>query len=186
MLGILQKGSVRTAVFVAQQVLGMLGYVVSVILVASADWLGPKAYWAILLLPVFAFATTAIHEIGHFVGARIGRMTVICAQISFLEFWMLRDGMYVRFRRPNLHADRGGYLLSCMDFSRPLRRQNVILLLAGPLANLFAAAMLALTVRSGLAGHLAAFCSAFAVLNFAAGIINLLPDSSAVPMVSTH
>src|SRR5690242_1181057 len=75
---VVRKDSVRNAVFMLQQGLGFFAYCASAVLIFSADWLGPHGYWAILLLPIFGFASIAIHELGHFLAARVARMVVIC------------------------------------------------------------------------------------------------------------
>ena len=150
--------------------------VIFVILLVSTVSIGKNRFGiaTLALIPLFSFATTAIHEAGHFVAARLGGMVIISARIGPLELLALLTGWKARLCRPRIRPDAGGYILAIPDFSRSLRRQEIPFVLGGPMANLVIAMLAGAAAWSSVDPY-ATLCWAFGVMNFTVGVANLLP-----------
>lgn len=121
-------------------------------------------------------AAVAIHEFGHYLGARMTGMTVLAVAVGRVEAVPVVGGWRLQSRSPHsTSGEAGGYVIAFADPERRSRADAAILLLAGPLLNLCAAAVLVMTMLSLPSSPWQSACFAFALLNFAGFACNLLP-----------
>src|SRR5438874_2068865 len=134
LLSILGRPWVNLIAFLLERLFAIAGLLAVCVGIASVSTHNDRySYWRILLIPVFGFLTTAIHEFGHFVGARWAKMLVISARIGLVELFPRRGFWKVRICRPRIRTDASGYLFVIPDFSRSIREQHIICTLGGPL-----------------------------------------------------
>lgn len=130
---------------------------------------------ALALLVAVATTAVALHEFGHYLGARWGRMTVMAVAVGPLELVAVVGGWRLRRRRRKRLNEAGGYVIAYPDPERRSRRDYVLMLLGGPLANLVAAAILAAALAGMTSSPWQLACIAIALMNFAGFACNLLP-----------
>lgn len=130
--------------------------------------------WALLFFGS-VYLALAVHEFGHYLGARLRRMTVLAVAIGPVEFFPVVDGWRLRPRRREHAREVGGYVLAFPDPERPPRRDYAVMLLGGPLANLALALVLASMLATMEASYWQLLCIVLALLNFAGFSGNLLP-----------
>ena len=131
------------------------------------------SFLGIALTPLFAYLAVAIHELGHWAGARAGGMTVYFVYVGPVQMQPLRRGLRVRWRKPESKAQ--GMVRAFPDPHRPIRRQLLLITLAGPIANLLAAFVLGAAGVVWITSWCGVALMGFAVLNLALAIGNLLP-----------
>lgn len=138
-----------------------------------------SGFWAVsagvLLFLALAYLALAVHEFGHYLGARLRRMNVLAVAIGPVEFYPVVGGWRPRPRRREHAREFGGYVVAFPDPDRPPRGDFAVLLLGGPLANLALALPLAALLATMEASHWQLLCIALALLNFAGFACNLLP-----------
>lgn len=137
--------------------------------------LGVLCLWPIAVLSV------AIHELGHYVMARIAGMTVLQGNVKGVEFQVARRGW--RLRVASLRG-RGlsGYVLAIPAWGRPMRHAFLAMIAGGPAANLIVACGFLTAALCN--AHATAQCLllAIALHNAGMGIGSLLPR----PALSGH
>ncbi|MBB5877940.1 M50 family metallopeptidase [Xanthomonas sp. 3498] len=134
----------------------------------------------LLIFPLAVFATIAIHEGGHALAARAVGMTVSMVRVGPLHLLARRRGWRVRWQRTR-QGDNTGVVLAVPNPYAAVRRQYLVLIAGGPLANLLVAAGCGfLAWRLGLGSSSGAFCIGAAVFNLAVGLGNLVPLQSAL------
>ena len=141
-------------------------------------WLEAPSFLGFLLLLPLWFLAVAIHEGGHLLGARSGGMTVMSVQVGNLEFKALRKRWRMRLvrRRPGL----AGLVLAFPDPARAMRGPWVRMILGGPLANALAAGVFTIaSVALWRFPSVTWLLGAFAILNLALALANLLPTQGA-------
>ena len=176
LLMLLQRPWLQRLVAFLQGCLGILA-VVPVFLLFMTSRLQGTALLAIPFILLSVFATTAVHEFGHFLAARIAGMHVMVVQIGFVQLVGQRAGWRVRLRRPHARTDASGYILAIPDFDRSLRAQEIPLILGGPLMNLLVAGLSAGIGWILRADPIVPVFWSFAGMNALVGLINLLPHA---------
>lgn len=128
-----------------------------------------------MLLPLWLVALL-VHEGGHYAAARWAGMTVLRVRVGRMELAPQRRGWRFRYaKRQKLRL--GGYVIAVHDPVRPIRRQSICMIAGGPAANLLAAMLASvpgILWQSDVGG---ALLLAFAVVNAATGLANLVPSS---------
>ena len=154
-------------------------------LLALADIAPRHGLWSLatpgfVALLVLTLGTVAIHEGGHVIAAVAAGSTVTHCSIYYLNFIRRNGRVHVEWRRTK--GTLAGYVLAVPDVSRSLRRQKLMLLAGGPLANLLTAAIAVSFLLAVGAGSPRAeiFVLAFIALNAATGFGNLLPIGKTV------
>lgn len=137
-----------------------------------------EPFLAMLLFPLAALVTVAIHEGGHVLAGRAIGMTVCRVHVGPLQLLARRRGWRIRWQRQR-PGDNAGSVIAVPNPYAAVRRQYLLLIAGGPLANLLAAAGCGvLAWRLGLGSSSGAFCTGAAVFNLAAGLVNLVPSQS--------
>lgn len=121
------------------------------------SWAEQEYHVSLLIaVPLYALLLVigvVVHEAGHYLAARLQGMHVLQVMLLGIELHLTRRGVRIRrqqFRRRRMH----GYVLAYPRSDRPIRRQVILMVLGGPLANLILAALLAGVVSvSGLPAH---------------------------------
>jgi hypothetical protein len=133
----------------------------------------------ILLIFALGFLATAVHECGHWLGARWGRMTVLYVRIFALELQLLQNGSRLRWSRRPKGQRIGGYVIAVHTPNQPWRSAQLRLVAMGPLTNLLFAAACALlaALLYPAATSLTAYLLAFAAINLGIGLANLVPTA---------
>lgn len=131
---------------------------------------------ALLLVPLW-MAVVVLHEMGHLAAAAIAGARVFGFSVGPLWFERRRRGVRVHWRR--IQRGVAGMALAVPDFSKDVRRQMLVFVVGGPLANLLAAAF-CLTIagflfRDRLFTATVAAMFVFGLLNGVIGLLNLLP-----------
>jgi hypothetical protein len=142
--------------------------------VTLADQVSEKwAFLGILLWPVLVYAAVAIHEFGHWFGARSAGMTVFLAWIGPVQLKPMRQRMRVRWHwhRAKIH----GAVMAFPDPNLPIRNQLMRMTVCGPGANLLAGLLFGAIGLEWLFTPVGLPLSGFAVLNLALAIGNMLP-----------
>ena len=153
---------------------GVAGFLLC--LEAAGNGLGMGPLLPFLFVMLLAFATTIIHELGHYAAAKWSGMTVTQVRFGRIEVIPQQRGWRVRWNTQQ-KIRMGGFVVAVCDARRPMRPQVLFMIAGGPVANLVTAvicAALAALWSSVPAGSLAV---AFAIFNTGAGIINLLPTT---------
>ena len=140
---------------------------------AAYDWMREFAYLAILLLPLVAFIAVFVHEIGHVKGAEWGRMTPVRMQLGNLDFLKQSNGWRVRWYRNKLRVS--GFVVAYPHPAESLRGSAIKMIIGGPLANLLAAIIFFGAGQVLMPSAAAYLCFAFAAMNTAMGVANLMP-----------
>ena len=128
---------------------------------------------AFVVLVAWVIASVAIHEAGHFVGARRGGATVIGINVLRLQGQPTHRGW--RWRWTPRAAAHDGAVIAIPTLDRPFREQMLPFVAGGPVASavaglVFAAAWAGLgPTAAGLA------CGAGALINAMHAIVNLMP-----------
>ncbi|AJC45444.1 hypothetical protein SB85_06400 [Xanthomonas sacchari] len=137
-----------------------------------------EPFLAMLLFPLAALVTVAIHEGGHVLAGRAIGMTVYRVHVGPLQLLARRRGWRIRWQRQR-PGDNAGSVIAVPNPYAALRRQYLLLFAGGPLANLLAAAGCGvLAWHWGPGSSSGAFCTGAAVFNLAAGLVNLVPSQS--------
>lgn len=153
-----------------QTVLGIAGFALTTILL-RVDGYG--AVSAIALTVLFGFFATLVHEGGHWLGARLGGMTVIQAGAYGVEIQPQLRGARLRYTRRRKGQPFSGYVMAVDNPNQPWRRARMLMIAGGPLMNLLVAA---LTVAVALTAKVhMGLLLAFAAINLTLGLANLVP-----------
>jgi len=153
-----------------QTILGIAGFALTTLLV-GVDGYGP--FSAIPLTLLYGFFATLVHEGGHWLGARLGGMTVIQAGAYGVEIQPQRRGARLRYGRRRKGQPFSGYVMAVDSARQPWRRARLLMIAGGPLMNLLVAVLtvaIALTARVHMGLLLA-----FAAINLTLGLANLVP-----------
>lgn len=144
---------------------------------SQAVW---EARWPGIFLAIAAhFIAVAMHELGHFAGARAGGMHVLRAHVSWLDFRAVRQGWRLRWAAPAWRVDGAVMAMPCS--ARSLRQQEVWFVLGGPLANLLAGAISAVAAWAAWRSGPGWFFVGFAAYSVALGLANLVPQNKPMP-----
>lgn len=158
------------AMIALQTVLGIAGFAVTTILLRVE---GYSALPAISLTVLFGFLATLVHEGGHWLGARLGGMTVIQAGAYGVEIQPQLRGARLRYTRRRKGQPFSGYVMAVDSPNQPWRRARMLMIAGGPVMNLLVGT---LTVAIALATlfHMGLLL-AFAAINLTLGVANLVP-----------
>lgn len=130
---------------------------------------------ALLLWGVSYYPAMMVHELGHYLGARLAGMAVLRIQLSAVEILPQRRGFRWRWRPLQKQLQVGGYVLAFADPSRPPRQQIIALAAGGPGLNLAVAAVLALVAWIAPPHGVGWWWMVFAAMNAGLGVANLVP-----------
>lgn len=130
--------------------------------------LGVLCLWPIAVLSV------TIHEMGHYVAARVAGMTVLMGNVMGVEFQVARRGW--RLRVASLRG-RGlsGYVLAIPAWGQPMRKAFLAMMAGGPVANLIVACGFLIAALCGAHASTTCLLLATAVHNAGMGVGSLLP-----------
>jgi len=169
------KPWINRLAFYTQIVLTFVSALVATILILG--WLqrsrsdDGQMLWILCLLYLQALV---VHELGHYVAARLCGMTVWQCNVAGLEFKAQRRGW--RVRRSGLGRLKiGGYVLAFPTLDRPMRPQILGMTVGGPAANLIIALACGLIGWALLFRPAAGLWFAMAAINASFGLINLVP-----------
>ncbi len=127
---------------------------------------------AVLLQPI----AVVVHEGGHYLGARWMGMPVLQIRIGAVDIRVRRKLWAMRWSPQPKGRKYGGLVVAALNLQRPLRTQMLLMVLLGPLLNLLVAALLFGVLQwPGLPPLAAPLATAFAAINLAMGVSNLLP-----------
>lgn len=157
-----------------QGLIGAFGIFAAMLVLIGAE--PPGAVTLLLMWFLLVLAGVAVHELGHLTGAAFAGAHILGASIGPLYFERRRRGVRIHWRR----SPRGlaGMAFAVPDASRPIRRQMLVYVAAGPLANVLAAAIcltLVWDIPYRAQTWSQAACLAFGLLNAAMAVANLLP-----------
>ncbi|PJI49414.1 MAG: hypothetical protein CTR55_08630 [Pseudomonas sp.] len=159
---------------------GALGMALSMLsMPVGAVWIVP----GLLLGFVAIYQSIFVHEFGHFLGARLGGMTVMRLRVGRWDFRMQRQG-WTFSRQPKHPQKLAGYVMAFADPRGPWRRQHVWFNAGGPLANLVVAVFAGLVSLALADGPAQGGLLAVAATNACMGIANLLPVQGKLKQVS--
>lgn len=157
-----------------QGALGFVGFVITAMLLGvTIDWFQP--FSTICLTLLFGFLALCVHEGGHWLGARMGGMTVIQAKVFAMELQPLRCGFRARWSRRSKGQSFSGYVMAADAPNQPMRRARLLMIVMGPLANLLVGGMFAVIALA--AWPTLNIALAFATINLATGLANLVPTA---------
>jgi Zn-dependent protease len=150
---------------------GIAGFVLCSLAAGDNSRTGPLLPF--LFVALLAFATTIIHELGHYAAAKWAGMTVTQVRFGRIEVVPQQRGWRVRWNTQQ-KIQVGGFVLAVCDIRRPMRPQVLCMITGGPAANLLTALICAVLLVALTAWPLGV---AFAIFNASAGILNLLPTT---------
>jgi hypothetical protein len=158
-----------------QGFLGILPWVILVIGFASRShaWGGFYVALAILSFPLIGMLAIAIHELGHFLGAKLGGMIPYQMQIGPFDIKMEINGFRARWCKPAIKVD--GFLLSFPNADKPLRGQHLWMIAGGPLANLLAALIFGFSAYLLDTREISWILAGLAWVNLGIGLANFVP-----------
>lgn len=158
-----------------QAFLGLTPWVILVIgfMSRSHTWGGFYTALAVLSFPLIGMLVIAIHELGHFIGAKLGGMVPYQMQIGTFDIKMEMNGFRARWCKPAIKVD--GYLLSFSNADKPLRGQHLWMIAGGPLANLLAAFISGFCAYLFDTHEISWLLAGFAWVNLGIGLANLVP-----------
>jgi len=137
----------------------------------------PQPYSTLVLAVLLGFLAVVVHEGGHWLGARLGGMTVLFVRAFALELQLLNQGVRYRKTRRRKGQRFDGYVIAADNANRPWRRGRLWFIAMGPLLNVLTAALcvllalLTLNTSTSVAGCMLAF----AAINLGLGLANLVP-----------
>lgn len=158
-----------------QGFLGISPWVILVIgfMSRSREWGGFYVALVLLSFPLIGMLAVAIHELGHFIGAKLGGMVPYQMQIGTFDIKMEINGFRARWCKPAIKVD--GFLLSFPNADKPLRGQHLWMVAGGPLANLLAALVFGFTAYLLDSHEISWLLAGFAWVNLGIGLANLVP-----------
>ncbi|UCZ86265.1 site-2 protease family protein [Pseudomonas sp. L5B5] len=139
-----------------------------------------QPFLAMFLATLLGILGLVVHEGGHFLGARWCGMPVLLVRVAALEFQVLRRGWRLRWSPQPRRRRLGGYVIAASNAQRSLRGQWMAMVLCGPLSNLLVGGV-ALGLGLAWQGTLGAVLLAFAIVNLAMGVGNLIPSMRVLP-----
>lgn len=157
-----------------QLTIGLAGYLFTALILGERLGIGLQPFSAMFLAFVFGALSLAVHEGGHYLGARCSGMTVLLVRVLAVELQPQRRGFRLRWSPQAKGGPIAGYVMAAHAPQQPMRRSMLVITLMGPLCNLLVAG-LCLALYWPLAGKLAAALLALAVSNLAVGLANLVP-----------
>lgn len=137
------------------------------------DWSKVPILTAIPGVVLAGLASIAVHEAGHFAGARLVGMLPYNVGVGGFQAWASSAGW--KFRLTRMPEGLGGFVMSHFAPDRPLSSQAVPVLVAGPAANLLLGAVLSVPATLAWPHPVAAYLAALAILSACVGIANLIP-----------
>jgi len=153
---------------------GIAGFILCSLVAGGGLRMGPILPFLIVIL--LSFATTIIHELGHYAAARWSGMAVIQIRFGRIEVIPQQYGWRVRWNTQQ-KIQMGGFVVAACDPRRPMRPQVLFMIAGGPVANLMTAAIFVVLPWLWSSVTVGPLAVAFALLNASAGIINLLPTT---------
>jgi len=133
----------------------------------GGDVAGPLILWLMLAPWLALFAIIAVHELGHLIAGKFAGFRFICMYLGPIE---IAPPFRVKVRRKPRLPGAAGLTVLVPLHNHNLRSRAVVMLLAGPIANLITGFALALLVPNyGL------FFGCFIFFSLLVGFINLLP-----------
>ncbi|MGE8310869.1 MAG: site-2 protease family protein [Pseudomonas protegens] len=172
--------ALNTLLTIVQRLVLLSGWFIAALVLGFTIKSGLQPFLAMFLASLLGVVALVVHEGGHYLGARGCAMPVLHVRVAAVEIQVLRRGWRVRWA-PQLKRNRlGGYVIAASNLQRPLRQQWMLVVLCGPLLNLLVGgASLALGLSwPGVPGAIAL---AFAVINLAMGVGNLMPAWRVLP-----
>jgi Zn-dependent protease len=161
----------------AQHILVGLGFL-AMFAGASAlahDWTDVPLLPAIPPLVLGWCLVVLVHELGHFAGARAAGMIPFAVGIPGLLAWRTSIGWRLRPNRGMQGA--AGFVMVHFRADRPFKQQAMLLIVAGPVANMLSGSALC-ALSPSLPAPLFAYTLALGVFNVLVGVANLLPSRS--------
>lgn len=139
----------------------------------SHAWGGFYVALVLLSFPLIGMLAVAIHESGHFIGAKLGGMIPYQMQIGPFDIKMEMNGFRFRWCKPAIKVD--GFLLSFPNADKPLRGQHFWMVAGGPLANLLAALFFGVAAYLLDSHEVSWLLAGFTWVNLGMGLANLVP-----------
>ena len=153
---------------------GIAGFILC--FVASGDGLRMGPTLPFLFVMLLAFATTIVHELGHYAAAKWSGMTVTQVRFGRIEVVPQQRGWRVRWNAQQ-KIQVSGFVVAACNSGRPMQPQVLFMIIGGPAANLVTAVIFAALAALWSSATVGPLAVTFAIFNASAGIINLLPTS---------
>ncbi|WP_158883738.1 M50 family metallopeptidase [Rhodanobacter sp. L36] len=159
-----------------QWIVGFASGVTAFVLCSEVENItGIGHFLPLIALLLSMFFMLLIHELGHYAAARFAGMTVTHFVVGRIEIVPQQRGWRMRWNRgQKIRVD--GLVIAACDPIRALRPQVLLMTAGGPAANLVIAAISAALANVWSSAPAGSLCMAFAVLNVAMGVTNLLPS----------
>jgi hypothetical protein len=143
------------------------------VLSRSYMWNGFYAGLVLIAFPLLGMLAVAIHECGHFMGAKLGGMIPYQMQIGTFDIKMEMNTFRLRWYKPAIKVY--GYILAFPNTDKPLRGQHLLMVAGGPLANALAALFFGVFTYLLDADDMSWLLAGFALTNLGMGLANLVP-----------
>lgn len=140
---------------------------------ALAHYFTKLEFIGLAFVPLIWLATVWVHEYGHVLGARTVGMTPYLMQIGPLVLWKQSLGWRLQWHRRR--RSYGGLTMAFVNPDMDFRKQQTVMVLGGPAANLIVAAIAGGTALYVEESDIDGFLWGLAVLNLATSFANLLP-----------
>ncbi|MDP9528859.1 site-2 protease family protein [Pseudomonas protegens] len=172
--------ALNTLLMLVQRLVLLSGWLIAALILGFTIKSGLQPFLAMVLASLLGLVALVVHEGGHYLGARGCAMPVLQVRVAAVEIQVQRRGWRLRWA-PQLKRNRlGGYVIAASNLHRPLRRQWMLVVLCGPLLNLLLGAA-SLGLGLSWPGVPGAMALAFAAINLAMGVGNLMPAWPVAP-----
>jgi hypothetical protein len=175
---------IRSALFnflmrALQVALSFAGFFVAGFTLGMSFDLSAQPFSTILGVIVLGFLATALHEAGHWLGARLGGMTVLQARVFAIDIQAMRHGVRARWVRGGKGQSWLGFVFAANPPNQPVRRAKLLFIAMGPLINLMIGGVC--LACAAIAWPHGGVVLAFAAVNLAIGLANLVPTNKGMP-----
>jgi Zn-dependent protease len=141
---------------------------------AASEASGMQGVTGWLAIIPLVMISVLLHELGHYLGARLAGMKVLLMNVMGVECHLRRRGWLIRLG-PKRNKRWEGHVYAVPDPARPMRAQMLLFAVMGPVFSALACMISMLIVLAASTEPLENGAAAFAVINGVMVIANLLP-----------